>query len=88
MYIVKNIFISILIIYIAHTLWNYILDVCTTKKKKNLVQFQNEKYNAIIDRLQNEQEPVLGMTEEEIEEMKANLLKEIEVANHSSVSLS
>lgn len=85
--IIKHIFISVIIIYIAHTLWNYILEVCTTKKKKNLVQFQNEKYSAILDSLTKKENTCsvnndyssLGMTEEEIEHMKETLLKDIDV---------
>lgn len=78
--VLKNIVISILIIYIAHSGWNYILDVCTPKKKKNLVQIQNEKYTAIIERLNKETHADhddslgLGMTEEEMEDMRESLL--------------
>jgi hypothetical protein len=82
--IIKNIVISVLLIYIAHTSWNYILQACTTKKKKNLVKFQNDKYASIINSFAKHNENTselsdfssLGMTSEEIDEMKADLLTE------------
>jgi len=48
-FLIKNIVISILIIYSAHSLWNYILQTCTVKKKKDLVKFQQEKYASILN---------------------------------------
>jgi hypothetical protein len=47
--IFKNIIISILLIYCMHTLWNYILQICTTRKKKDLVKFQADKYASILN---------------------------------------
>jgi hypothetical protein len=52
LWIILNIIISIFIIYILHTLWIYILDTYSTKKTKNIVNTQVNKYKKIINELQ------------------------------------
>jgi hypothetical protein len=49
--ILKVIFISLIIIFILHYLWNYIKDNYSTKKTKDLVGFQTEKYKNILNEI-------------------------------------
>ena len=44
-----SIAISIFIIYGGHNIWNYIKDNYSTKKTKDLVNTQIQKYKKIID---------------------------------------
>lgn len=39
---------SIIVIIIFHYLWNYIKDTYSTKRTKDLVGFQTEKYKSIV----------------------------------------
>jgi len=74
--IIQNIIVSVLLIYILHTLWNYLLEMCSTKKKKNLVKIQNDKYAAIVNSvpiIDTEDTSLLGMTEEELAQMQQDL---------------
>lgn len=47
-----NIIVSIFIIYIIHSLWLYLLDTYSTKKTKDIVNTQVNKYKKIINELQ------------------------------------
>ena len=49
-----NIIISILIIFIAHSLWNYIKNTYSTKKTKDLIGSQIQKYKTMIEQIQNQ----------------------------------
>lgn len=49
--IIKAIFISLIIIVIIHYLWNYIKENYSTKKTKDLVGFQTEKYKNILNEI-------------------------------------
>lgn len=78
--LIKNIVLSILFIYIAHTSWNYVLDVCTTKKKKNLVKIQNDKYASMVASLATSGRSLgplspspFDMTDEDLAQMEASL---------------
>lgn len=73
--ILQNIIVSVLLIYISHTLWNYLLEMCSTKKKKNLVKIQNDKYAAIVNSVHVpiDDTSILGMTEEELAQMQQDL---------------
>jgi hypothetical protein len=51
-----NIIISILIIFIAHSLWNYIKNTYSTKKTKDLIGSQIQKYKAMLEEIQNQKE--------------------------------
>jgi hypothetical protein len=44
--------ISIFIIYSVHFLWNFLKDNFTTKKTKDLVSIQAEKYKKIVEEIQ------------------------------------
>lgn len=43
--------ISILVVYILHQLWEYIKDSYSTKRTKDVIGIQTEKYKKIIDDL-------------------------------------
>ena len=47
-----QILISIIIIYILHSLFQYFKDTYTTKKTKDLVGFHTQKYKAMLDEAQ------------------------------------
>jgi len=47
--IVQTILLSIIIIIIIHFLWNYIKDTYSTKKTKDLVGSQTQKYKNMLD---------------------------------------
>jgi predicted nucleic acid binding AN1-type Zn finger protein len=49
----QNIIISIIIIILIHYLFNYLKDTYTTKKTKDLVKTQTEKYKTILDEMMN-----------------------------------
>ena len=49
--IVINIIISIIIIYGLHYCWNYLKDTYSTKKTKDLVNTQIQKYKTIVDEM-------------------------------------
>lgn len=46
-----TILISLLIILAGHFLWNYLRDTYTTKKTKNLIHGQIQKYQKIIEQM-------------------------------------
>ena len=48
-----NICFSIILIYFLHQLWEYLKDQFSVKKTIDKFHFQNEKYDKIIDKLQN-----------------------------------
>jgi len=45
---------SLLLIVFLHSCWNYIKDTYSTKKTKNIVNSQIEKYKKIVEDLQRE----------------------------------
>jgi hypothetical protein len=71
-----NIAISIIIIYGAHSFWNYLKDNYTTKKTKDLVNIQIEKYKRIMNDMQkqNEKSPLFD-DESEKQSMNDDLLE-------------
>jgi hypothetical protein len=55
MNIFLNIFISILIIYTFHQLWDYLKNTFSTKITKDLANLQTQKYKQIIEEIQETQ---------------------------------
>tara|TARA_Y100000816_G_scaffold292174_1_gene286214 strand:- start:5454 stop:5729 length:276 start_codon:yes stop_codon:yes gene_type:complete len=53
--ILFNICISILIIYLFHQLWEHLKNQYSIKKTVDKFNFQNDKYDKIIHKLQNEE---------------------------------
>ena len=51
-YLVSNILISVFIIYIFHCIWRFILNKFSTKKKKDMVNNQINKYNKLVKDLE------------------------------------
>jgi hypothetical protein len=47
-----NLTVSIIVVYIGHFLWNYIKDTYSTKKTKDLVNIQVDKYKKIIKEIE------------------------------------
>jgi hypothetical protein len=52
-WLLQNIIISIIIIILIHYLFNYLKDTYTTKKTKDLVKSQTDKYKSILDEMMN-----------------------------------
>ena len=71
-----NITLSILLIYGAHSFWNYLKDNYTTKKTKDLVNIQIEKYKRIMNDMQKQNEQSsLFEDEKEKKSMNDDLLE-------------
>jgi len=49
--ILKTIVVSLIVIVIAHYVWNYIKDTYSEKKTKDLVGSQTEKYKSMLNEL-------------------------------------
>jgi len=58
LWLFQNIIISIIIIVLIHYLFNYLKDTYTTKKTKDLVKTQTEKYKTILDEMMNKKNDV------------------------------
>ena len=50
-FIIKTIILSIILIVLFHYLWNYIKENYSTKKTRDLVGSQTQKYKNIIDEI-------------------------------------
>jgi uncharacterized protein involved in tolerance to divalent cations len=72
--IILKIFVCLFIIYISHSIWSYLKDNYSTKKTKNLVNTQIDKYKKIINELQ-ENKPIQPPTisEKDLELMNNEL---------------
>lgn len=73
-YLVSNIIISILVIYIFHCTWNYIINKFSTKKKKDMVNGQISKYNKLIEDMKDNH---VNKNPEFTDEMKVNLEQDL-----------
>ena len=58
LWLFQNIIISIIIIILIHYLFNYLKDTYTTKKTKDLVKTQTDKYKTILDEMINKKNDV------------------------------
>ena len=67
---IVNLIISIIVVYSGHCLWNYIKDTYSTKKTKDLVNTQIEKYKKMMKEIQDNnkisQESFLNEKEKDI----------------------
>ena len=72
-----NIIMSIVFIYGIHSCWNYLKDTYSTKKTKDLVNIQIEKYKRIMNDMQKQQssQPTLFENEKEKQNMNDDLLE-------------
>ena len=68
LYIISNVISSILIIYVFHLLWNFIVNKFSTKKKKDMVNNQINKYNDLVQEIKKSTKE-----QEFTEEVKENL---------------
>jgi len=66
-----NLTVSILVIYTGHYLWNYIKDTYSTKKTKDLVNTQIEKYKKMMKQIQ---ENNTGTKEDFLNETEKNTM--------------
>ena len=57
LHIIINIIISIFIIYIIHSTWEYFKDTYTNKKTKDLVNTQITKYQQMMEEMQQNTKP-------------------------------
>ena len=72
--IIIQIFFSIFIIFIIHYFYNYIKNIYTTNKTKDIIGFQVQKYQEIIQEIQNSKQPIFIPSEDQ-ERMKSELLE-------------
>lgn len=80
-YFCLNIIISIIVIFIGDKIWNYIKNTYSTKKTKNLVNTQIQKYKKIMKGIQenNESNIFLNSSEKEIMDKRlTDFLKNID----------
>jgi predicted PurR-regulated permease PerM len=76
-----NIIISIIIIVGVHYFWNYLKETYTTKKTRDLVNIQIDKYKKILNDIQNNEnnkikdsKKTIFETEEEKQSMNDDLM--------------
>jgi uncharacterized membrane protein YdfJ with MMPL/SSD domain len=50
-YIITNTILSIITVILIHYLWEYLKDTYTTKRTKDVVGYQTQKYRDIMDEL-------------------------------------
>lgn len=73
--ILLNILLSLLIIYLLHELWEYFKNKFTVKKTIDKFQIQNDKYDRIINNLeQNMQSPNTESIQNDFEKLNQELL--------------
>lgn len=73
--ILLNILLSLLIIYLLHELWEYFKNKFTVKKTIDKFQIQNEKYDRIINNLeQNTHSPKKDSMQNDFEKLNQELL--------------
>jgi len=66
--IVINIVLSLAVIILAHQLWDHLKNTYSTKKQKNIAEFQTNKYKAIIEELrENQDNPVHSIPKEDVD---------------------
>jgi predicted PurR-regulated permease PerM len=70
-----KIFVCLFIIYLFHSIWTYLKDTYSTKKTKDLVNTQIDKYKKIIHELQEnkgiQEQP--SISEKDLESMDQDL---------------
>jgi len=66
-WILINVILSILVIYGGHYFWKYIKDTYSTKKTKDLVNVQIQKYKKIMTEMQNNNNKPFISNEEKLE---------------------
>jgi flagellar biosynthesis component FlhA len=77
--------VSLIIILLAHSLWNYLRDTFTEKKTKDLVGSHIQKYKTIIEELQKKTAQS-EITEEDKEVLDDDLDKYILTLDSSSTT--
>jgi hypothetical protein len=76
-WIFTNIIISLLIIFVIHWIWSYLKDTYSTKKTKDLVNTQINKYKQIINELQENKglhtsADIIGSMDDELTQFMEN----------------
>jgi hypothetical protein len=74
LHFIFTIIISVLIIFVAQNLWNFIKDNYSTKKTKYLVNSQIAKYRQMIQNQSSQPAPIDFVSEEESRNMENELL--------------
>jgi len=75
-WIIINIIVSIIIIYSAHELWNYLKDTYSTRKTKDLVNSQIEKYKKMMIEIQENSSQTTGFIDDNEKQNMDNDLTE------------
>lgn len=74
-WIFVNIILSILVIYCGQYFWNCIKDTYSTKKTKDLVNVQIQKYKKMMTEMQNNNNNAIFLNDEEKLEMDMRLME-------------
>ena len=87
-YIIQNIVLSILIVLLLQYLWDYFKSVNSSKKTRDLVDFQTKKYREILKDMRDptttnphSNNPGEYISAEEKDKMVSELLSFIEIAD-------
>jgi len=82
-YLLFNIIISLIIIFLGHKLWNYLKDTYSTKKTKDLVNTQITKYKKIMKEMEDNSNSKNFLNFYEKENMDRQLTQFLENINNN-----
>jgi hypothetical protein len=85
LHFIFTIIISVLIIFVAQNLWNFIKDNYSTKKTKYLVNSQIAKYRQMIQNQSSQPAPIEFVSEEESRNMENELLNYVNTLSVSKI---
>jgi hypothetical protein len=85
LHFIFTIIISVLIIFVAQNLWNFIKDKYSIKKTKYLVNSQIAKYRQILENHGSPPAPIDFVSEEETRNMENELLNYVNTLSVSKI---
>jgi len=85
LHFIFTIIISVLIIFVAQNVWNFIKDNYSTKKTKYLVNSQIAKYRQMLQNQGSQPGPVDFVSEEESRNMENELLNYVNTLSATKV---
>ena len=85
LHFIFTIIISVLIIFVAQNVWNFIKDNYSTKKTKYLVNSQISKYRQMLQNQGSQTAPIDFVSEEESRNMENELLNYVNTLSATKV---
>ena len=85
LHFIFTIIISVLIIFVAQNLWNFIKDNYSTKKTKYLVNSQISKYRQMLQNQGSHPPPIDFVSEEESRNMENELMNYVNTLSATKV---